>query len=154
MTLALSTVRMARQPALAGMKHLNRLEQVLAFAAKPAGADEVLLGDALGRPLSLSCMNLYARFGDTLWTPDVTQTGAAAGVAGVVRHLILKEWLPASGLVVSHKPCSLSRLCHADEVFASNAVAGVLPISKLGLSGWQAGSACRHFQSCFEQLVK
>lgn len=149
MALALSDVRLAHQPALAGMKHLNRLEQVLARAAMPTKVDEVLLCDALGRPQSLSCMNLYARFGQTLWTPSP----ASGGVAGVVQRLLLETWLPESDLVLSHKPCSLSQLAHADEVFASNALAGVLPIRKLGVLAWSVGHVSHYFHSHYQQLL-
>jgi 4-amino-4-deoxychorismate lyase len=149
MALALSEVRLSHQPLLAGMKHLNRLEQVLARQAMPRGVDEVLMCDASGRPLALSCMNIYARFGDTLWTPALAQ----AGVAGVARRLLLEDWLAGSGLRPSHRICTLSQLAQADEVFASNAVAGVLPIRKLGVLTWPVGSACRHFQSRYQQLL-
>lgn len=150
MVLALAEVRLANQPSLAGMKHLNRLEQVLARQAMPSGVDEVLMCDAQGRPHALSCMNIYARFGQTLWTPALTQ----AGVAGVARRLLLEQWLAGSGLSLSLRTCTVSQLAQADEVFASNAVAGVLPIRKLGVVEWPVGVACRHFQSCYQQLLE
>lgn len=147
--LVLADIRLADQPALAGMKHLNRLEQVLARAQLPAHADELLVCDAAGRPQCLSCMNIYARSGNRLWTPPVSR----CGVAGVCRRLLLKDWITDTGLALDHAPHTLALLAQADEVFASNAIAGILPVRKLGLLTWPVGNSSRYFQQCYRQAL-
>lgn len=149
MKLALSDVRLADQPRLAGIKHLNRLEQVLARAELPAAFDEALMLDAMGRPLCLSCMNLYARFGERLWTPPLTRSG----IAGVTRRLLLERWLPQTSLELTHKPCSLAQLGRADEVFACNVLAGIVPVRQLGLFRWSPGESQRFFQACYRNTL-
>ena len=131
-------------PRLAGIKHLNRLEQVLArTAASRAGWDEALMLDSLGRPVELTSMNLFARFADQWWTPSLQRTG----VAGVARNWCLQQLGN-----VSFRPLPLVRLREADEVFACNSVAGVLPVRKLAVWQWTAGSQTRALQTQFEQL--
>lgn len=149
MALALSPVQLANQPLLAGMKHLNRLPQVMARQQQPADADEVLLCDQNGQPLSLSCMNIYARFGDHIWTPEVTH----AGVAGVTRRMLLEQWLSGSRWIADHQRLSFAQLAEADEMFASNVVAGILPIRTLGDWNWPVGEAGRYFQTCYQRAI-
>lgn len=151
MELVLSPVRLAEQPALAGIKHLNRLEQVTArLAADRAGVDEALMPDSAGRPVELTSMNLFARFGDRLWTPPLDR----CGVAGVARAHILSVLAPEAGLKVQMCPRTLSQLHTADEVFACNSVAGVVPVRKLGLWRWPAGDVTRALQDALERLWK
>lgn len=85
------STRMAIQPRLAGIKHLNRLEQVLARSewADPA-IHEGLLSDMDGRPVSATAANLLVRRGDRWLTPPVDR----CGIAGICR-----AWLLAEGLV-------------------------------------------------------
>lgn len=149
LTLMLASEHLADVPLLAGLKHLNRLEQVLARRELSGMADEILLCDNLGRPHSLSSMNLFARFGRQLWTPAVDR----CGVAGVTRRLILEAWLSGSGLTPCHQALSLARLAAADEVFAGNAVAGILPVACLGVVHWPVGEATRYFQACYRNTL-
>lgn len=148
LVLGVSQVRVAEQPRLAGIKHLNRLEQVLArTAANHAGWDEALMLDSLGRPVELTAMNLFARFGGCWWTPSLQR----AGVAGVARHWCLQQ-LALAGQPIRQQPLPLARLREADEVFACNSVAGVLPVRKLAVWQWPVGDTTRALQHQFEQL--
>ena len=134
---------------LPAIKHLNRLPQVLAAAdVQSHGWDEGLMLDDLGRPAEWTAMNLFARFGDTLWTPPSHQLA----VPGVFRHWLLQDWLPGSGLRLSEKPCALSRLREADEVFAANSVAGAMPVRKLAQWSWAPGESVRSVQTAFDGI--
>ncbi len=147
--LILSPVHLADQPALAGIKHLNRLEQVTArLAADRVGADEALMTDSGGRPVELTAMNILARFGNRLWTAPLHR----CGVAGVAREHLLSVLAPEAGLDVEIRPRTLSQLRAADEVFACNSVAGILPVRKLGLWRWPAGEVTRALQAALERL--
>lgn len=130
--------RLANQPLLAGMKHLNRLEQVLARAewSDPA-IIEGLMADQAGDLVCATAANLFAVFAGTLCTPPVD----ACGVAGVARA----EILAVRPVVVSRM--DLDRLLQADEVFLTSAVRGMLPVRRLGNRAWQPGPVTRALQA-------
>jgi 4-amino-4-deoxychorismate lyase len=142
-------IRLASQPVLAGIKHLNRLEQVLARRqVDQAGWDDGLLLGSNSEPLELTAMNLFARFGNDLWTPDL----ASAGVAGVMRSYLIEQLVPEMGLSVRVASGTLSQLRNADELFACNSVAGILPVRKLALWNWPAGDLTRALQDRVSEL--
>jgi 4-amino-4-deoxychorismate lyase len=125
--------RLASQPALAGIKHLNRLEQVLAGRDWPAGADEALVADAAGRPACGTRTNLFWVARGALRTPDL----ADCGVAGVMRDKVLAA-ATATGLRVDLAPGSWAELAGADEAFVTNSVIGIWPLASLDGHAWAA----------------
>lgn len=129
-------LQLAVQPALAGIKHLNRLEQVLARAEwNDPAVDEGLLCDPSGHVLCATAANLFAVIDGRLLTPDLR----GAGVAGVARALLLAE--PA--LAVEVRDIARATLESADEVFLTNALTGVRPVIRLGARRWRPGNAAR-----------
>ncbi|OHC91252.1 MAG: aminodeoxychorismate lyase, partial [Sideroxydans sp. RIFOXYD2_FULL_59_7] len=87
-------LKLSRQPRLAGIKHLNRLENVLAAAeCQAAGAAEGLLEDENGFVISGTRSNLFAVTGGRLSTPDLS----ASGVAGVQRDRVI-AWAEQHGV--------------------------------------------------------
>jgi 4-amino-4-deoxychorismate lyase len=119
--LGLSAVPLARNPLLAGLKHLNRLEQVLAQrAAASAGVDEVLMCGGDGEVVSGSMSNLFLVQGGTLLTPPLLQ----CGVAGILRSLVL-ELAPQLGFAVRVTPLSAQQLAEAPALFVTNVRLGV-----------------------------
>jgi 4-amino-4-deoxychorismate lyase len=130
--------RLAMQPLLAGMKHLNRLEQVLARAewSDPAIA-EGLLCDASGHVISATMANLFAVIDGVLVTPSV----ARCGVAGVARAEIL-----ASQAAVQMRDLSREDLLRADEVFLSSSVRGILPVQAVDDTVYVPGPVTRALQ--------
>jgi 4-amino-4-deoxychorismate lyase len=148
MVLGLCDDAVVDSPNLAGLKHLNRLDQVLAQQqVLAAGWDEGLLLDQRRRPLELTSMNLFFRFANELVTPDLR----CAGVAGVARQWCLQH-AASHGVTCRQKNISLTRLREADEVFACNSVAGILPIRQLGLWQWPAGKLTLSLQAEFDAL--
>jgi 4-amino-4-deoxychorismate lyase len=123
----LLAVRMAVQPALAGLKHLNRLEQVLgAREAEGRRLDDGLMADADGRLGCSTRANLFARVDGRWITPPVDR----AGVAGIAREVLLEAWSPPGGLAVEALPVeALSRL---EALFLTNAVRGILVAGRCG----------------------
>jgi 4-amino-4-deoxychorismate lyase len=119
--LGLSAVRLSCNPLLAGLKHLNRLEQVLAQrAAAAADVDEVLMCSSDGDVVSGSMANLFLVQGGTLQTPPLLQ----CGVAGVMRSLLL-ELAPQVGFAVHVAPVSAQQLAAAQALFMTNVRLGV-----------------------------
>jgi len=130
--------RLATQPALAGIKHCNRLEQVLARAeAVRAGSDEGLMRDMAGNPVCATSANLLV-LRDGRWrTPPVD----ACGVAGVLRG-----WLLAQGLI-EVAALTTDELGDTDAVALCNAVRGILPVRALGAREWSPHPATNELQA-------
>lgn len=129
LTLRWCRLRLGLQPALAGIKHLNRLEQVLARAEWDDPAiDDGVLCDSEDRVVCTTSMNLVARLDGRWLTPSV----ARCGVAGTIRG-----WLLAQG-AASEADISQAQLSHADALYACNALRGILPVRRLGTHGWGA----------------
>ena len=121
--------RMAVQPLLAGIKHLNRLEQVLARAEwDDAAIDDGVLCDTEDRVVCTTSMNLFARIGGRWVTPPVSR----CGVGGIIRG-----WLLGQGLAVE-ADISQAELSHAAALCACNAVRGILSVRGLGAHAWPA----------------
>src|SRR5690606_14958275 len=136
-------LRLGRNPALAGLKHLNRLEQVLASAeVKAAGADEGLLLDSEGVVVGATSNNVFAVREGTLVTPAVTR----CGVAGVMRRAVL-EAAAALGLDAIVRDMQPAELRSADELFLSNAVAGLRPVASLDGVSFAAGAVTRRLMA-------
>lgn len=132
-TLRLCTIRAGWQPALAGVKHLNRLENVLARREwdDPAILEGLLL-DRDGNVLEGVMSNVLARFGNELVTPVLD----AGGVAGVLREVAL-EAARQLGWRSSERRLSRNELLAADRVWICNSLIGVMPVAALGASCWQ-----------------
>ncbi len=132
-------LRWSSQPLLAGIKHLNRLEQVLvANQLRRGEADELVVLDQQGHVCSASAANLFLVESGRLLTP-VLET---CGIAGTRRRLILEQLAPALALAVEETHISADRLQQADEVFICNSVRGLQPVARLGQRCWQVHPVC------------
>jgi 4-amino-4-deoxychorismate lyase len=130
--LHLCSLRLSHQPLLAGIKHLNRLENVIARAEwhDSTIADGVLL-DTTGNVIECTSSNIFARFGDELHTADLT----ACGVAGVTRQRIL-ELSERLSLHAKITYIPLDRLKQADEVIICNSLFGAWQVRELNHHQW------------------
>ncbi|MEM9256950.1 MAG: aminodeoxychorismate lyase [Pseudomonadota bacterium] len=138
-TLCSSSVRMAPQSRLAGVKHLNRLEQVLAAGdAARAEVDEAIMLDQRDHLVAVSSGNLFLRLGGSLLTPPLHE----CGIVGTRRELVLNRWGPALGLVVTEAEIGIDELFDADEVFYSNALVGLRPVERFEQRNWTDHSTC------------
>lgn len=115
------------QPRLAGIKHLNRLEQVLASRDWPADQHEVVMCDAEGRVSCGSRTNLFFVIDNLLVTPDLS----FAGVAGMMRDKLV-GLARARGIGCEVGLISPDEVRHASEAFASNSLIGIWPIRRIG----------------------
>jgi 4-amino-4-deoxychorismate lyase len=134
----LCELRLAEQPALAGLKHLNRLEQVLARAEwdDPAIAEGVLR-DTHGRVISATMANLFAAIDGNLHTPALDR----CGVAGVARDEVLAV-LPQTRV----GELTLDALASASEVFLSSSVRGIVPVHSFEARQFAIGPVTRQLQ--------
>lgn len=123
-------LRLSDSPALAGVKHLNRLEQVLARAEWGDEYQEGLMLDADRHVVEGTMSNVFAVTGDALLTPALDR----CGVAGVMREH-LSEKAAKSGLDVREARLKIEDLHRAEGVFICNALIGAWPVSRVGLRG-------------------
>lgn len=135
--------RLGLNPQLAGIKHLNRLEQVLARSEwDDPGIVEGLMADTRGRIVEGISSNLFLVSGGRLITPLIE----GCGVAGVMRRYIIEEAAPALSLQVTEMHCERVLLAGAQELFVCNAVQGVLAVNSLGGRNWRPGAVTRRVQ--------
>jgi len=144
----LCTTRLGSNPQLAGIKHLNRLEQVLAQQEwDDPDIREGLLLDAEGFVIEGTMSNLFAVTGNTLATPDLT----ACGVAGIMRSVVLEQ-AASLGLEMAVKPLPLAEVQQADELLLTNSLIGIWPVIELDNSAWPPGPVTRQLQERLENL--
>lgn len=133
-TLTLSPIRLGRNPMLAGIKHLNRLEQVLIRThLEQTDADEALVLDSEGFITECCAANLLWRQGREVFTPSLDQ----AGVNGLMRQFCLEQ-LAHSGFRVVEVSAGEAALQTADEVIMCNALMPVVPVRAYGQQRWSS----------------
>lgn len=131
-TLRWCHLRLAEQPALAGIKHCNRLEQVLARAEwlhlppDEMYADDGLMLDSQGHVVGATAGNVFALRNGHWVTPPLDR----CGVRGVCREWMLAEPGAAEARLAP------SDIRSADAIFVCNAVRGILPVARLGDRTW------------------
>jgi 4-amino-4-deoxychorismate lyase len=136
----LCDLRLSEQPRLAGIKHLNRLENVLARAEwdDPAIAEGLLL-DQHSNLIEGVTSNLFLVRNGILITPDLSR----CGVAGVTRERIL-AWAHKAGWVSEIRDVKLDELWDAEEILVCNSLIGVWQIREIRTAGdcgktWESG---------------
>lgn len=126
---------LGRNPRLAGIKHLNRLEQVLAQAEwRNERIDEGLMLDTEGELVCATASNVFIVRDGALLTPDLR----FCGVRGIMRKQVLRA-AAHLGIPASEEPLWPHDLEAASEVFLTNAVRGVRPAVALGSWRWRPG---------------
>jgi 4-amino-4-deoxychorismate lyase len=127
-TLRWCALTLATQPGLAGIKHLNRLEQVLARGewSDPA-VHEGLLCDSEGAVVCATAANLFIVRSGRLLTPLIDR----CGIEGTCRAFLLSQG----------EACRIGRddVLSADEVFVCNSLRGILPVTRLEHRHWPVG---------------
>ncbi len=128
-TVRLCDTRLGHHPATAGVKHLNRLEQVLAGSEwNDPDIQEGLMRDIEGNVIEGTMSNIFAVLPDgQLLTPDLTR----CGIWGVVRQYIL-DHCGEIGCRCGVREMSLEDVYTASELFFCNSIAGIMPVARLG----------------------
>lgn len=125
-SLRLSSVALARSRLLAGIKHLNRLEQILIrIDLERRAADEVLVLDTAGSLVECCAANLFWRKGKRVYTPDLSY----AGVDGVARQHII-SLLAGSEFDLHIVTEPVETLADADEALICNALMPIIPVNQ------------------------
>ncbi|MGP9767554.1 aminodeoxychorismate lyase [Halomonas sp. AOP13-D3-9] len=121
-TVRLCDLRLARQPRLAGIKHLNRLENVLARQEwSDSAIAEGVLADSEGFVVEATSMNVFWQQAGEVLTPPLDQ----CGVAGTLRAALLEQGAVAQASLLLHQLADVERL------WVANSVQGVWPVTTL-----------------------
>ncbi|MEJ1958354.1 MAG: aminodeoxychorismate lyase [Nitrosomonadales bacterium] len=125
-------LRLSHQPRLAGIKHLNRLENVLAAAEwNDANIAEGILLDGADNVIEGTRSNLFIVKSGKLLTPDLS----SCGVAGVQRERVM-AWAATHNMPYQIAKFGLAELFAADEVFLLNSLIGLWPVRELEGHSW------------------
>lgn len=122
-----SPIKLSTQPRLAGIKHLNRLEQVL-IKSEPIveGYDDWLVLDAKNNVVESSMANLFFVNGTQIVTPSMS----LSGVAGMMREQIIYALID-SGFALEARPITHSSLSQFQHAFMTNSLLGLIDINKI-----------------------
>ncbi len=149
-----AAMRLGESPALAGIKHCNRLEQILARSEPgSAAATEALMLSRSGRLVSGTMTNLFLVDGPVQSPRVRTPAIDLCGVAGVMRRVVLRE---AARAGIDAAECELwpTDLEAAAEVFLTNARVGIWPVGRLAERTLTPGPVTRRLQALLQPLLE
>lgn len=119
--------KLSANESLAGLKHLNRLDYVLARAEWGDDYQEGLLLDENDHVIEATAHNVFLFHEGKLLTPDLSKHG----VAGIMRQIIIEHLAPALGLPVVIVQISLSDVCDSTELLLCNSVKGISSVARI-----------------------
>lgn len=144
----MAALTLPENPRLAGLKHLNRLEQVLARAElRGSGFEEALLLSRSGCLVSGTMSNVFVVARSKVATPRLDR----CGVAGVMRRVLMRT-ADAAGIQVEEARITRQDLEAADEIFLTNVRIGIWPVRALGSRELGVGPRTRQLQRLIEPL--
>ena len=137
--------RLAISPRLAGIKHLNRLEQILARAEWQDDAiQEGLMLDGDGYVVEGTMSNLFFVKNGVLHTPSLVR----CGIAGIVRQLVI-DFARRNQIRLLEQQFETTSVLEADEVFVTNSVIGIWPVKRLDQQCFSVGGITRDVQQWY-----
>ncbi|MCK5122177.1 MAG: aminodeoxychorismate lyase, partial [Methylococcales bacterium] len=137
--------RLGLNPSLAGIKHMNRLEQVLARAEwDTSEIQEGLMLDINGQVIEGTMSNVFLVKDNCLYTPEITQ----CGVKGILRDIII-QLANTHQIPVVEKTISIDEVYSADELFVSNSIIGIWPVKQIEDKHYKVGLLTRKLQAMF-----
>ena len=153
--LCVCETRLATQPKLAGIKHLNRLENVLARmewqdANIANGIVEGVMLDMEDAVIECTAANIFARFGDTLITPALN----SCGIAGITRQRIL-DIAHTLSLKTFIERLDLNKLYSADEMIICSSLYGAWQVrsiqqANIEQKSWPAGKLAANIRAALK----
>jgi 4-amino-4-deoxychorismate lyase len=146
----LGALRLGENPLLAGMKHLNRLEQVLARQewSDPAIA-EALLFSSSEALISGTMSNVFLVHDGALATARLDRCGVAGIMRGVVGGLATE-----CGIDFQERRLTGADLQQAQEIFLTNALIGIRPVREVAGRTLGVGPVTRRLQETLDPLLR
>ncbi len=120
------STQLAHNPQLAGFKHLNRLEQVLARSELANNCQEGLVSDTQGNIIEGTMSNLFLLIEQQIITPSLTH----CGIEGIMRAYII-SLLKKKNIDVIERRVSKKDINNADGIFFTNSVIGLWFVNKI-----------------------
>ncbi|MGB3725960.1 MAG: aminodeoxychorismate lyase [Glaciecola sp.] len=136
--LGVASIRLSHQPQLAGIKHLNRLEQIMAKRelATITDCDDLLMLAPNEHVIEATSANLFFYKDKQWYTPALDN----CGVAGVMREALIAYFKQRNvTLHVGHY--TLAQVAQADCLCLTNAIRVIQPVKAL------AGVVSSHYQT-------
>lgn len=122
-------------PSLAGLKHLNRLDNVMARSEwTDEKIAEGLMLDDQGHVIEGCMSNIFAIKNGIILTPILSR----CGINGVVRLAII-QLAAKNNIKLEESEIELDSLLEMDELFISNSLIGVWPITAIGKHQYPVG---------------
>jgi 4-amino-4-deoxychorismate lyase len=144
------TTRLGLNPALAGIKHLNRLEQIMGRAEwNDPAIQEGLMLDINGHVIEGTMTNLFYMKNNSLYTATLTQ----AGVAGIMRGIIMTLSAEHGFSVIEHT-FTKDELLSADEAFVCNSIIGIWPIKQIDMTCFSIGPITKNIQIWLDEFIR
>jgi 4-amino-4-deoxychorismate lyase len=114
---------------LAGVKHLNRLDQVMARSEWSHNRyQEGLMFNQADEVIEATSANIFVRTTEGFWiTPDLSQSG----VSGVMRGLLIEEVFRNCDIKVSVAGVNRDTLLGAQQILLCNSVRGILRVNSV-----------------------
>jgi len=137
--------RLSHSRLLARIKHLNRLEQVLARAEWDSeDIQEGILLDVEDNVIAATAGNLFLAKGGRLYTPRLDR----CGICGVMRDALMAEYIARA----EKRRISLAMLADADEVFICNSIRGIWPVTRVDKQEFPIGPLTRELQAWLTEV--
>jgi 4-amino-4-deoxychorismate lyase len=139
--------RLGLNPSLAGLKHNNRLEQVLARAEWQDEVQEGLMLNIKNEVIEGTMSNLFVVKDQKILTSKITE----CGVKGIMRQMIMDH---SKSIPIPLKETTLNKkdIFQADELFISNSVIGIWPIRQLEGKIYPVGKITEQLMLYFDEL--
>ncbi len=144
-TLRFCTTRLGLNPSLVGIKHLNRLEQVIARAEwNESSIQEGLMLDMNENVVEGTMSNLFLVKDNVLYTPKLEY----CGVEGVLKNILISI-ANENKIRVVEKKISKQDVYSASEIFITNSIIGIWPVIQLEKVQYKIGTLTRELQKLF-----
>lgn len=132
---------LGENPRLAGIKHLNRLEQVLARYEFGNSHQEGLMSDLHGHVISGTMSNIFIVSNSELQTPSLKM----CGIEGLMRSKII-SLAQKLDIPVNIRQLNMKDLQSADEVFLTNSLIGIWPVKNISVRNSSPGKITQLLQ--------
>ena len=121
--------RIPINPQIASIKHLNRLDQVLAsLEMQRSGFFDGIMLDHHDRIIETTASNIFLKSRTSEWlTPKISD----CGISGVMREVLINEIFPKLETDITECTISMDTLYDSKEIFICNSVRGIVRINEV-----------------------
>lgn len=135
-------------PALAGIKHLNRLDNVIARNEWHNEYHEGLMLDTDGYVIEGTMSNVFAVRSNILYTPMLDRSG----VDGVIRNQVINIARDEK-IKIETARLTMNDLYLMDEIFVSNSIIGIWPVRMIEQQAYLVGEMSKKMHNQLQQRM-